>query len=469
MARRVKENQDQKLRVFLCHYVKDKRKVLDLYNQLASVKGVDPWVDEKKLLPGHDWEYELKAALRESHVAIIFLSKRSIQHEGYVYKEIRLALDVAKEKPEGTIYIIPLKLEPCTPPSMLAQWQWLDYYDEGGYEKLIKSLVERARKFKIKIGDDSIRVSTGAKKRIKHDQTHPQIIVIYLSDRSTSIKPVLENWLHQNNLSASYTHAKSISEIDVTTKGSKYAFWIVDKKQPHYHWKPKEGIELLKQRRNNFVFLLEKSNIPEELTAFHCVDLSKATKREQQLNFLYQRMQTIFPKIYSNDLFIQTILEELIMGKIKYSSTLPRVNPDTSIFAAMYFSGQIQEYEQLLSHLNELSDDLPETDFQDREFVRDLRRTLSQLAKYSAQIQQMIDLGLKVDPEHRLGIEIHVRTSEISRLIENEITPLVENHLGRPGNPSNLNIRIQDLSQSAEELVDRLYKIANSLRRALVK
>jgi hypothetical protein len=35
------------------------------------------------------------------------LSRRSLSKEGYVQKELRQALEVAKEKPEGTIFLIP--------------------------------------------------------------------------------------------------------------------------------------------------------------------------------------------------------------------------------------------------------------------------------------------------------------------------------------------------------------------------
>src|ERR1700731_3380819 len=108
----------RKLRVFLCHSSDDKVSVRPLYEQLVR-EGFDPWLDEKKLLPGQDWEREIKNAVRRSDAVVVCLSKSSITKEGYVQKEIRLGLDVADEKPEGTIFLIPLRLELCTVPDRL--------------------------------------------------------------------------------------------------------------------------------------------------------------------------------------------------------------------------------------------------------------------------------------------------------------------------------------------------------------
>ena len=53
-----------------------------------------------------------------------------------VQKEIRIALDAADEMPEGRIFIIPLRLEPCRVPDRLAHLQWFDYFGKGGLGRL---------------------------------------------------------------------------------------------------------------------------------------------------------------------------------------------------------------------------------------------------------------------------------------------------------------------------------------------
>lgn len=131
------------LRVFLCHSSADKPFVRDLYNKLEA-DGFDPWLDEKKLLPGQDWQLEIKKAVGNSDIVIVCLSRTSVSKKGYVQTEIRIALDVADEQPEGTIFIIPLKLEECQIPDRLRRWQWVNYFEANAYDKLLLSLKHRA-------------------------------------------------------------------------------------------------------------------------------------------------------------------------------------------------------------------------------------------------------------------------------------------------------------------------------------
>jgi hypothetical protein len=130
------------LRVFLCHSSGDKQAVRDLYKQLEA-DGFDPWLDEEDLIPGEEWQKEIPRAVRRSDVVLVCLSVRSIMKSGYVQKEISYALDVAEEQPEGTIFIIPLRLEPCEVPERLSRWHWVDLYSENGYDKLKRALRRR--------------------------------------------------------------------------------------------------------------------------------------------------------------------------------------------------------------------------------------------------------------------------------------------------------------------------------------
>src|ERR1044072_2307797 len=127
------------LRVFLCHSSDDKVAVRNLYHRL-SADGYSPWLDEEELLPGQEWEDELPKAVRRSDIVIVCLSAGSITKTGYVQKEIKFALDVADEQPQGTMFIIPLKLEPCDVPGRLLRWHWVNLFEERGYEKLKRAL-----------------------------------------------------------------------------------------------------------------------------------------------------------------------------------------------------------------------------------------------------------------------------------------------------------------------------------------
>lgn len=131
------------LRVFLTHASNDKPAVRELYRRLV-ISGFDVWLDEEKLLPGQDWRVEISRAVRASDVVLICLSKNSVAKEGFVQKEIKTAIDIAEELPEGTFFLIPVKLEECQVPNRLNKLHWVNLYENGGYEKLAQALSIRA-------------------------------------------------------------------------------------------------------------------------------------------------------------------------------------------------------------------------------------------------------------------------------------------------------------------------------------
>jgi internalin A len=136
-------NSMRRLRVFLCYSSNDKPQVRKLYKKLIDNK-IEVWLDEKSLLPGQEWEYEIAKAVANSDAIIICLSNNSITKEGFVQKEIRFALDKAEEKPEGTIFIIPALLENCEVPQRLSKRHWVKLFEKNGYNLLLKALSVRA-------------------------------------------------------------------------------------------------------------------------------------------------------------------------------------------------------------------------------------------------------------------------------------------------------------------------------------
>ena len=134
----------RKLRVFLCHASQDKPVVRDLYQRLKSETWIDPWLDEERLLPGQDWNLEIEKAVESSDAVIVCVSSTSLAKEGYIQKELRQVLNIALEKLEGAIFILPVKLDDCPLPRQLKDRQALDYFPASqqatAYDKLRTSL-----------------------------------------------------------------------------------------------------------------------------------------------------------------------------------------------------------------------------------------------------------------------------------------------------------------------------------------
>jgi hypothetical protein len=132
----------RKLCIFLCHSSQDKPIVRELYQRLKAENWIDPWLDEEKLLPGQDWDLEIEKTVETADAVIVCLSNNSVTKEGYVQRELRFVLDIALEKPEGTIFIIPLRLDNCESPRRLRLWQYVDYFPESQKDKAFGRLVE---------------------------------------------------------------------------------------------------------------------------------------------------------------------------------------------------------------------------------------------------------------------------------------------------------------------------------------
>lgn len=130
---------DVPVQVFLCHSSSDKEDIRKLYHRLKG-DGIDPWLDEEDLLPGQDWDWAIRRSIRHADAVAVCLSQTSTTKTGYVQKEIKFALDVADEQPEGTIFVIPVRLEECSVPSRLGHLHRVDLFDDHGYKRLVHAL-----------------------------------------------------------------------------------------------------------------------------------------------------------------------------------------------------------------------------------------------------------------------------------------------------------------------------------------
>lgn len=139
----------RKIRVFLSYAKEDFESVHEIYDRLKSEGWIEPWQDKSELLPGEHWTAAIKRAIDEADAVIIFLSDNSINKEGFVHYEMNYAWDRSLQKPPGTIYRIPIRLDNCDVPEDLYDLdsrQWVDYFEsqkDETYEKLLRALKQR--------------------------------------------------------------------------------------------------------------------------------------------------------------------------------------------------------------------------------------------------------------------------------------------------------------------------------------
>lgn len=136
------------LRVYLSCSSHDIAAAREYYQKLRAAGWIQPWLEEEDLLPGQDSRLEIEKAVRAADAVLVFLSSRSVTQEGNLQRELKLALDVADEKPEGAVFVIPIRLDDCSLPQRLRTWKPVDAFPadrrDWAYERVLASLRLRA-------------------------------------------------------------------------------------------------------------------------------------------------------------------------------------------------------------------------------------------------------------------------------------------------------------------------------------
>lgn len=143
-------NPKTEIKIFIGYAREDESHAERIYNFLKKITGVVPWMDKKSLLPGADWEEEIMTAIEESRFVLMLLSSQSVNKQGYVQKEALEILDRLKRFPPGEIFIIPVRIDYCTPRYRdLKKLHWVDLFGQTNTpEKINDGFKSGLRKIK---------------------------------------------------------------------------------------------------------------------------------------------------------------------------------------------------------------------------------------------------------------------------------------------------------------------------------
>ena len=105
---------NQKPTIFISYAREDLETVEQIYNDFKKA-GVNPWLDQEEILPGDNWKLKIKKAIKTCSYFLAVLSTNSVSKEGYVQRELKMALDLLEEKPPNKRFLIPVKIDECQP------------------------------------------------------------------------------------------------------------------------------------------------------------------------------------------------------------------------------------------------------------------------------------------------------------------------------------------------------------------
>jgi hypothetical protein len=261
------EDVEKKLLIFLSHAIEDIVTVRDLCRQL-KVDGFDPWLDEERLLPGQDWNLEIEKTLAASDAILLCFSSMSIAKEGYIQREYKRAMQQQEEKPEGTIFVIPVRLDSCPMPRFIREIQYVDY--PAGYSRLVLSLRVRAIELKnasSKKGNEGFQTGPGhqvgfdtaaaaaSSIRLLRLGTPIAAPVIETSERIVTIGRAPKNMVVMTDPDISWEHGFVMlrQEGYVYCHLSKSTSTVIRRKHDEYRLRPGKDEEFVLQNQDRLV------------------------------------------------------------------------------------------------------------------------------------------------------------------------------------------------------------------------
>lgn len=130
-------------KIFLSYAKEDKAAVEKVYIELRR-HSFSPWMDSppipfrtEGLQPGENWDVAIRREMKRANLILAFLSSTSIAKTGYVQRELRVALELLESMPQDRIFLVPVLLDSCRPPTLkvgtvsLSDLQYYDLRAEG--------------------------------------------------------------------------------------------------------------------------------------------------------------------------------------------------------------------------------------------------------------------------------------------------------------------------------------------------
>jgi len=130
------------VKIFLGYPSEHEKTAWEVYNFLKS-KGDEVWFDKASLVAGTDWDQERSEGQRQAELAVHLCSEAILERAGVVNREIRQTLRLVEDQPLGSLYVIPIRLEPIKLPVELTRFQYFDF--GNGWQHRLSDGVEKRR------------------------------------------------------------------------------------------------------------------------------------------------------------------------------------------------------------------------------------------------------------------------------------------------------------------------------------
>jgi len=121
-------------------YPSEQEAVARYIYELCIEVGIDTFFDRENLVGGDAWNRELEVQMEQATIAFILCSPELISKTGVIQQEVRRLLELAKLKPQGMRFLVPIRVENSIIIRELEPFQYIDYNNGVFVQEFLKTV-----------------------------------------------------------------------------------------------------------------------------------------------------------------------------------------------------------------------------------------------------------------------------------------------------------------------------------------
>lgn len=121
-------------------YPRESLKEAEVVFRFLDSMEVGCWWDQESLVGGEEWDLSRSDAQTNADLFLLICSEHTFNRDGVIQREIREALERAKDKRPGALHIVPLLCSEIELPKEIAKFHWIALFQANWRGELARTL-----------------------------------------------------------------------------------------------------------------------------------------------------------------------------------------------------------------------------------------------------------------------------------------------------------------------------------------
>jgi len=138
-AKKIKDNKRLRKKIVVIHEKRAARRAEYLCAVLEPEH--DCFMAPRDVAPGVEWRSEIEFRIRQADLVLVLITDGFEGGRGFRHYEVKLALEVAAQKPIGAVFLVPVWAdENASMPEELQKFEPIKLFKKGAYVRLLEDL-----------------------------------------------------------------------------------------------------------------------------------------------------------------------------------------------------------------------------------------------------------------------------------------------------------------------------------------